>query len=176
MKKFLDDIGLSYFWDKIKTYVDNKTISASVDLNLLYPIGRGFIDFTDTDYSNWLGFTWERELVGMFPIGYNPDDTDFNTIGKTGGEKTHKLTTNEIPSHNHSIRYRNLARGIGDAKFNIPNSGTANTFLSAYRYNNGNNFVNPSDSNAFYAANTGGGQAHNNMPPFQVVAYWKRVA
>ena len=151
-------------------------ISQADLLDLIFPIGRGFIDFTDTDYSNYLGGTWERELVGMFPIGYNPNDPDFNTIGKTGGEKTHKLTLTEIPSHNHSIRYRNLARGIGDAKFNIPNNGTANTFLSSYRYNNGNNLVNPSDSNAYYAANTGGGQAHNNLPPFQVVAYWKRVA
>ena len=37
-------------------------------LNLVFPIGRGFIDFTDTDYSNYLGFTWERELIGMTPM------------------------------------------------------------------------------------------------------------
>lgn len=36
-------------------------------LDSVYPIGRGFIDFTDTDYSNYLGFTWERELVGLTP-------------------------------------------------------------------------------------------------------------
>ena len=28
--------------------------------NQIFPIGRGFLDFTDTDYSNYLGFTWER--------------------------------------------------------------------------------------------------------------------
>lgn len=28
-------------------------------IDLFYPIGRGFIDFTDTDYSNYLGCTWE---------------------------------------------------------------------------------------------------------------------
>lgn len=60
--------------------------------DMMWPIGRGFIDFTDTDYSNWLGFTWERELVGMTPVGYNQNDSDFNEIGKTGGNKTHSHT------------------------------------------------------------------------------------
>lgn len=68
-------------------------------LNLVYPIGRGFIDFTDTDYSNYLGFTWERELIGMTPIGLNVNDNDFNAIGKTGGEKKHTLTVAEMPGH-----------------------------------------------------------------------------
>lgn len=160
MKKFLDDIGLSYFWDKIKTYVDNKTISTSVDLNLLYPIGRGFIDFTDTDYSNWLGFTWERELVGMFPIGYNPDDADFNTIGKTGGEKTHTLTLTEIPSHRHPNVVTNVTSSRANT-WDINKTAASVTSVSRTISNSGS---------------SGGGQAHNNMPPFQVVAYWKRVA
>lgn len=70
-------------------------------LNLVYPIGRGFIDFTDTDYSNYLGFSWKRELIGMTPIGLNVNDNDFNAIGKTGGEKKHTLTLQEMPTHNH---------------------------------------------------------------------------
>jgi hypothetical protein len=79
--------------------------SGNVDMatiiDLIYPVGRGFIDFTDTDYSNWLGLTWERELLGVTPIGYKSGDADFGTIGKTGGEKTHTLTVNEMPSHTH---------------------------------------------------------------------------
>lgn len=159
-KNYLDKTGLSHFWQKIKTYVDNKTVSASVDLNLLYPIGRGFIDFTDTDYSNWLGFTWERELVGMFPIGYNPDDTDFNTIGKTGGEKTHKLTLTEIPSHRHPNVVTNVTSSRANT-WDINKTAASVTSVSRTISNSGS---------------SGGGQAHNNLPPFQVVAYWKRVA
>ena len=161
MKKFLDDIGLSYFWDKIKTYVDNKAISASVDLNLLYPIGRGFIDFTDTDYSNWLGFTWERELVGMFPIGYNPDDTDFNTIGKTGGEKTHTLTLNELPKYSKSVSWQQSSKEASGWGL-VSNGGFLNRVV-----------VTGGSTNT---ASFGNNQSHNNLPPFQVVAYWKRVA
>ena len=32
--------------------------------NMLFPVGRGFLDFTDTDYSNWLGFTWGKRING----------------------------------------------------------------------------------------------------------------
>lgn len=40
---------------------------------------------------------------GKVVIGKDPNDTDFNTLGKTGGEKTHKLTVEELAKHNHSI-------------------------------------------------------------------------
>ena len=41
-------------------------------------------------------------LTGRVPVGYASSDTDFNAVGNTGGEKTHKLTTTEMPSHGHS--------------------------------------------------------------------------
>ena len=63
-------------------YNDNLNEYTQDIIDLFYPIGRGFIDFTDTDYSNYLGCSWERELVGLTPIGYDPNDSDFNQIGK----------------------------------------------------------------------------------------------
>lgn len=36
-------------------------------------------------------------LKGRVPVGVNSSDTDFNSLGKTGGEKRHKLVTNEMP-------------------------------------------------------------------------------
>ena len=126
-------------------------------LDSVYPIGRGFIDFTNTDYSNYLGFTWERELVGLTPVGYDADDEDFDTIGATGGEKTHTLTIDEMPNHNHGILVEQQG---GDTQYGISviSSGARSNF------------------NAIYSNKTGGDQPHNNMPPYQVVAYWKRVA
>ncbi len=120
-------------------------------LDLAYPIGRGFIDFTDTDYTNYLGGTWERELIGMFPVGYDLSQTEFNTIGKTGGEKRHKLTINEIPSHNHGTTIKAGSSSWGPD------------------YQSG-------VSHAEQNGNIGGGQDHNNLPPYKVVAYWKRVS
>ena len=127
-------------------------------LDSIYPIGRGFIDFTDTDFSNYLGFTWERELVGLTPIGYNPDDEDFNEIGKTMGEKTHKLVVDEIPPLDVNVRAR-----YGPASTSAGALDWYNTSTTDYaEYNLGRT--------------NGGGQAHNNIQPSQVVAYWKRVA
>lgn len=40
-------------------------------------------------------------LKGRVPVGLDGNDTDFNTIGKTGGEKNHTLTITEMPSHDH---------------------------------------------------------------------------
>lgn len=125
-------------------------------LNLIFPIGRGFIDFTETDYSNWLGFSWERELLGLTPIGYNPNDEDFNEIGKTMGEKTHTLTVSEMPKHQHTFHM-----GPGSAS-----GGKAIDTTSQSTYYGYSNFMDE----------VGGNQAHNNIQPSKVVAYWKRIA
>ena len=128
-------------------------------LDSVYPIGRGFIDFTNTDYSNYLGFTWERELVGLTPVGYNAGDTDFNQIGKTGGEKTHTLTIAEMPSHTHDLNNGYIHYQFGD-EFSHRDGVGSWTF----------------GSGIYSIANTGGDKPHNNMQPYKVVAYWKRVA
>lgn len=128
-------------------------------LDSIFPIGRGFIDFTDTDYSNYLGFTWERELVGLTPIGLDTTQTEFNEIGKTGGEKTHTLTIDEMPSHGHNA---NLSAGT--------ETGISRLITSDWSYNTKN------QQNSGLINSSGGGQPHNNLPPYGVVAYWKRVA
>lgn len=130
-------------------------------LNLLCPIGRGFIDFTDTDYSNYLGFTWERELVGMTAVGLDTTQTEFNSVGKVGGEKTHILTINEMPNHTHSLYYY----------------GTEGTYNPPYTAK----VENSTSGEASYGTNvnttyTGNNQSHNNLQPYKVVAYWKRIA
>lgn len=123
-------------------------------VNLLFPIGQIIIKGDDADYSNWLGFTWERTAVGKVLVGYDTTDSDFNTIGKTGGEKKHTLTIDEMPSHGHTVNYS--ASG---------GTGLGVTAMGEQL----------SDSSSIIQK-TGGGQAHNNMPPYQVVAYWKRIA
>ena len=171
-------------------------ISTIVDL--LYPVGRGFLDFTDTDYSNWLGLTWERELVGMTAIGKNPNDTDFATVGAKGGEKTHTLTVNEMPSHTHIQNSHNHTQNAHNHSqnahshgqtFNSDNgssygsdwvrsggsSGTRDTRYTGSTTATNNATTATNNATTATNQNTGGGQAHNNLPPYQVVSYWKRV-
>lgn len=140
-------------------------------LDSVYPIGRGFIDFTNTDYSNYLGFTWERELVGLTPVGYNANDTDFNQIGKTGGEKTHKLVVSELPNIWGSIGFH----GAGSATMLSGAEGVfiKSTLRNKYTYGQESSGAESYDG---FSLNFGNNQPHNNMQPYKVVAYWKRVS
>jgi microcystin-dependent protein len=72
---------------------------------------------------------------------------DGATLGATGGAQSHTLTTSEIPAHTHRIGY---ASGSG----------------SEVIISSGNGTVDARDS-----APTGGGTAHNNMPPGLVANY-----
>lgn len=142
---------------------DNLNNNFNEVFNLVYPVGRGFIDFTNTDYSNYLGFTWERTLVGLTPIGLDTKDSDFNTIGKKGGEKKHTLTIDEMPNHSHDIVYK------GNGKNLNLNSGSGDQYTLEFGVN-GNQMA------ECEAKAIGGGQAHNILQPYEVVAYWKRIA
>lgn len=86
--------------DKITTLtalITNLNNSYNEMSNKFYPVGI-IIQFADNlDHSSFLGFTWERCLVGRTPVGIDTEDSDFNEIGKKLGEKTHLLTDIEAP-------------------------------------------------------------------------------
>ncbi len=137
--------------------------------DMVYPVGRGFIDFTDTDFSNYLGFTWERTLVGLVGVGYDPNDTDFNVIGKKGGSKDiqkHTHTVND-PGHDHQAEYN------GGNQYG--NSG-ARLFLNTPATWNGSKHTGLiSKAKTGISLNNFGSGNSGNLQPFEVVAYWKRV-
>lgn len=124
-------------------------------MNLIYPVNSIVIKADNEDYSDWLGFEWERTLIGRVPVGIDSSDSDFNAIGKVGGEKEHTLTIDEIPDHSHGAA---ISGGTG-------NVYTAGSFLSG-------------QSPLYYIPTNavGGDQPHNNLQPYQVVAFWKRIA
>lgn len=134
-----------------------KKMKLSTLLSLVFPIGSTYVTQTNTNPSTILGFgTWER-LKGKVCLGLDENDNDLKTIGNTGGEKTHTLTVEEMPSHNHLTRAAAVgtASGFGDGFVGLTNS-----------YSQDQNFS---------TANSGGGKAHNNMQPYQVVGYmWIR--
>ena len=129
--------------------------------NAIFPVGQIVIKGDNEDYSNWLGFTWERTAVGKVLVGIDSTDTDFNTIGKTGGEKAHTLTINEMPKHRHGFYYGNAGAGSDWAISLNWNSSTGN------RTDGG------TGQGIDYS---GESKPHNNLQPYQVVAYWKRIA
>lgn len=101
------------------------------------------------------------DFRGKVLTGLNIDDTDFNSIGKTGGEKTHKLTIDEMPSHKHKFDYWNNWDGSGAISYGSGEGAMA-------RLNRGINWTNGNEAGML---NTGGDQSHNNLQPYVVVNY-----
>ena len=75
-------------------------------LNGKYPIGSIYITTTYSSASQVdeaLGGTWEAYSSGKTLVGVDSSDETFNTVGKEGGNSTTTLSTDNLPSHTHSI-------------------------------------------------------------------------
>lgn len=132
--------------------------------DVIYPIGSVVTFHDSADHSAHLGFVWERFAVGKTLIGIDGSDTDFDTIGKSGGEKKHTLTVNEMPTHKH---YIHTARATGS-------SLTDTTTKNPLEYLPGGTAVANESYNGLSTEANGNGQPHNNMPPYIVTAFWIR--
>lgn len=139
----------------------------------IFPVGSIYISVTNTNPSSFLGGTWVAFGQGRTLVGVDTSQSEFNTVQKTGGAKTVTLTTSQIPSHTHSLETE-----FDDSEIVVMRPGPGN---------DGNN-VNVSEgatsSMSYRRAQTlskntkssGSGQAHNNMPPFVTVYFWRRVS
>lgn len=90
-------------------------VSAALTASDLYPVNSIKMWYDNEDHSNFLGMTWERCLVGRFPVGIDPTQGEFASIGQQGGEKTHTLTTSEVPT----LHERNLIASNGGSNARI---------------------------------------------------------
>lgn len=134
------------------------------NLDSFYPIGSIYISVNASFNPNTsFGGTWVK-LTDKFLVGAG----DTYALGATGGEATHTLTVNEIPSHDHQQQ-------IGLAGYN----GWPNQNIGYMQYEG---FSNPKNRYSTYTtvpyntAGRGGGQSHNNLPPYQAVFMWQRTA
>ena len=116
-----------------------------------FPVGAIYMSYTSTSPASFIGGSW-AQIQGRFLLaagsGY--------TATKTGGETEHTLTVNEMPSHTHYVY------GSGwDSRFD----GLGGSVMESCEPNR------PAQTSS-----AGGGQAHNNMPPYLVVYIWRRTA
>lgn len=88
--------------NEFQTEINSNTSSINNMLNSVYPVGSIYMSVNNTNPSTIFGGTWVAWGSGKVPVGVNTSETEFNTVEKTGGEKTHELTTNEMPEHSHS--------------------------------------------------------------------------
>ena len=114
-----------------------------------YPVGAIYIAYNHDDPATLFGGTWER-IVNRFLWAADAN----GGIGVVGGEKTVTLTVDQIPSHNHGGTYTNAGTSTKTHAW-LASGGSAMTYESV---------------------NAGGGEAHNNMPPYIQVSIWRRTA
>lgn len=135
-----------------------------------YPVGAIYLSVTDTDPATLFGGNWERISQGRFLIGAGanvanttnywgeyPAGKENFPAGEMGGEVEHTLTVDEIPTHTHPERLE---------WSNTKAWGLTGTGQGA------NAVVDQGSS----TESTGGGKAHNNMPPYLAVYMWQRVS
>ena len=118
-------------------------------LDYIYPVGSIYMSYSHNNPATMFGGTWVR-IENAFLWGCDGS----GTIGQTGGEKTHTLTVNELPAHSHGSVYSGNVSGTKTHAW-LASGGT---------------------SMAYGTVATGGGQAHNNMPPYIQVSMWRRTA
>ena len=174
--------ALSLIADYIKTRVEtltNKTLSTGsvIDANVtvvevlkkVYPVGSLYINASvATNPGTLLGFgTWEAYGSGRVLVGKSAD-TEFDTIGKTGGEKTHTLTNTEVPRTSIAM----VVAGTGIASNNIKSTGYADGGGSEFWART----LGSAGSHDTTLVVDGGGGSHNNLQPYIVTYMWKRVS
>lgn len=122
--------------EESKDYTDSKIVDVTSLVNTIYPVGSILMSTNSANPSTYLNVgTWEAWGSGRVPVGVNTSDSDFNTVNKTGGEKSHELLEAEIPSHNHNFEgssHTHTIEGIsGDTTGQYWGSGRASITVQA---------------------------------------------
>ena len=127
----------------------NLRVMGKLLLDWMYPVGSLYISKNADDPATLFGGTWEQ-VKDCFILAAG----DTYAAGTVGGEATHTLTKEEMPSHTHTT-YRTMSGESGSAIYVPSQSGTASGVETTA---------------------AGGGQAHNNMPPYKAYYMWQRTA
>lgn len=124
-----------------------------------YPIGSIYISTNATSPATLFGGNWD-EIHGAFLFA----NSALHKAGEIGGEEEHVLKGKEIPIHYHDEYVGNDG---GDGS--VPEGYYGFTSIAC------------TSKNTYWAkgsktSEAGGGQAHNNMPPYLSVYMWQRVS
>lgn len=146
------------------TYVSGTLDSKSIKqngrtlLDMFYPIGAIFITTVNTNPSSYMGGTWVRFGNGQTLVGVNESDTDFSTVQKTGGAKSHTIDYPNFPARS---TIQKSWKG-GPVSYSAWQGGnvSAGTWIVSTPYDMGESF----------------GQPISNLQPYITVYMWKRTA
>lgn len=148
--KFLDSNGLAYFWQKVKSTIEEQIAAMPSDSGLpggSIVIWSGEASAIPSGWAICDGTNGTPDLRGRFVLGGGGS----YSAGDTGGSEEVKLASDQIPSHYHKIFVTEGAyTGSG---VDVLSTGKASAYTSTY------------------TAPTGSGKAHPNMPPYYALCY-----
>lgn len=145
-------------------------IVAPMFLNKIFPVGAVYITYDKKNPGTFLGGTWERFGQGRTLVGEgtgNDGSTSMSfTAGWIGGNYFHKLTREELPSHTHWIldQQTDVTTALyGNSYSDVP-------FTRATERTNKTNYY-------WYGQTwpTGGNKPHDNVQPYVVTYFWRRI-
>jgi hypothetical protein len=126
---------------------------------LMHRVGDIIFSTSDENPSTIYGGTWVAWGKGQVPVGVDTSDSDFNTVEKTGGEKEHTLTVDEMPSHTHAQYVTSDNVSGGGIRVDYTKDGASLPYLQGID-----------------TGSSGGNQPHNNIQPYITCYMWKRTA
>ena len=143
----------------------------------MHPIGSFYISEDDKDPETIFGGKWIK-IRDKFLLS-----SGSKSVGTTGGEESHILTEKEMPEHSHPLREMGNTENIYTERKTFESSSATPQYTaygrklkvteSAYTTLAPNYAKDPW---RLFAREVGGGEPHNNMPPYLVVNIWKRIA
>lgn len=125
-----------------------------------YPVGSIYMSVNSTNPGELFGGTWEQ-IQGRFLLGQGSG----YSAGTVGGEVSHTLSVNELPKnigHLNALSWESN-NWMTDGSFSVKQKHKDRTSPGGSDW-----------GDALYTL-SGGGSAHNNMPPYLVVYIWKRT-
>ena len=145
-------------------------IVAPIFLNKIFPVGAVYITYDNNNPGNFLGGTWERFGQGRTLVGEGTGNDGSTSMSFTaewiGGNYFHKLTREELPSHTHWILDQQT--DVTTALYGNPYSDVP--FTRATERANRTNYY-------WYGQTwpTGGNKPHDNVQPYVVTYFWRRI-
>lgn len=110
------------------------------------------------------------DLRGRVPIGAGQgSNLSSRVLATTGGEESHTLTSNELPSHSHTVNDPGHGHGVSGSVAQNNLSGPA--WCSAPGNSPNYNLYTGASTTGITVQSTGGGSAHNVMQPYLVLNY-----